>query len=136
MCLASMRLAIPLTLLSASAAAQPRPLAGLDRYLEASMAAWQVPGLALAIVKDDSVVFARGYGVRQLGGTERVDESTVFAIGSAGKSFTTAALAMLVGRSSGRSPARVRARPGRADPGGSNPGPGDPPDRAAWGRPR
>ena len=50
-----------------SAAAQQGPLRGLDRYIERAMDVWQVPGIAVAVVKDDSVVFAKGYGVRELG---------------------------------------------------------------------
>src|SRR6185503_16090943 len=51
---------------------------------------------SVAIVKDDKVVFAKGYGLRELGKTERVDENTLFAIASNSKAFTSAALAMLV----------------------------------------
>jgi CubicO group peptidase (beta-lactamase class C family) len=52
--------------------------------------------MAVAIVKDDSVIFAKGYGVRELGRPERVDENTLFAVGSQTKAFTAAALAILV----------------------------------------
>jgi CubicO group peptidase (beta-lactamase class C family) len=41
-----------------------------------------VPGLAIAVVKDDAVVLVRGYGVRKLGDAAPVDEHTLFAIGS------------------------------------------------------
>jgi CubicO group peptidase (beta-lactamase class C family) len=74
----------------------PHPLDGLDAYVEAAMAAWEVPGLALAVVQGDSVLYARGYGVTRLGGEEAVDEHTLFAIASTTKAFTTAALALLV----------------------------------------
>ncbi|HEU6451443.1 MAG TPA: hypothetical protein VFT57_08470, partial [Gemmatimonadaceae bacterium] len=43
-----------------SAAQQKNPLAGLDQYVERAMKEWHVPGLAIAIVKDDSVVYAKG----------------------------------------------------------------------------
>lgn len=76
--------------------AQPAPLAGLDAYVERAMAEWEVPGFALAVVRGDSVLYARGYGVTQLGGTERVDEHTLFAIASTTKAMTTAVLATLV----------------------------------------
>jgi CubicO group peptidase (beta-lactamase class C family) len=76
--------------------AQPAPLRGLDAYVERAMRDWEVPGLAIAVVRRDSVIFARGYGVRELGGSERVDEHTRFAIASTSKAFTTAALGMLV----------------------------------------
>jgi len=68
----------------------------LDAYIARAMREWEVPGLALAIVKDDTVVLAKGYGVKRLGDLAPVTERTVFAIGSASKAFTTAALAMLV----------------------------------------
>lgn len=54
------------------------------------------PGLAVAVVLDDELVFARGYGSRRLGGSERVDAETLFAIGSTTKAMTAASLGMLV----------------------------------------
>ena len=77
-------------------AALPRPLRGLDAYVVAALRDWDVPGLSVAVVKDDSVVLARGFGVRRLGDTTRVTERTLFAIASCTKAFTAAALAMLV----------------------------------------
>jgi CubicO group peptidase (beta-lactamase class C family) len=53
-------------------------------------------GMAIAVVKDDKVVFSKGYGVRELGRPEAPDADTVFAIASNSKAFTTAALAILV----------------------------------------
>lgn len=76
--------------------AQPAPLGGLDAYVEEAMEEWGVPGLALAIVKDDRIVYARGFGVRELGSPDPVDEHTLFAIGSTSKAFTSASLAALV----------------------------------------
>src|SRR5260221_11727103 len=52
--------------------------------------------MAIAVVKDDSLVFAKGYGAIELGKPARVNEHTRFAIGSRTKSMTSAALAMLV----------------------------------------
>ncbi|CAN5659274.1 serine hydrolase [soil metagenome] len=77
-------------------AAQPAPLSGLDAYIEQALKEWEVPGLAVAVVRNDSVIFARGYGVREQGGTAAVDEHTLFAIASTTKALTTAALGMLV----------------------------------------
>ena len=71
-------------------------LGKLDAYIEQARVEWHVPGLSVAIVKDDSVVFTRGYGVREYGKPGRVDENTVFNIASITKTFTTAALGMLV----------------------------------------
>ncbi|MEO6334047.1 MAG: serine hydrolase [Pyrinomonadaceae bacterium] len=53
-------------------------------------------GMAIAIVKDDKVAFAKGYGIRELGKPDPVDANTLFAIASNSKAFTTAALAILV----------------------------------------
>ena len=75
---------------------QVAPEPGFDEYVANAMKEWEVPGLAIAIVKDDRIVFAKGYGVRELGGTAAVDDHTLFAIGSSSKAFTAAALAMLV----------------------------------------
>lgn len=71
-------------------------LEGLDAYIEAARQTWQVPGAAVAIVKDDKIVYAKGFGVREEGKPAKVDLDTVFAIGSATKAFTAAALGMLV----------------------------------------
>lgn len=72
------------------------PLAGLDAYVRQAVADWQIAGLSIAVVKDDSVVFADGYGVRELGRAEPVDPNTIFAIGSNTKLFTAVAAGMLV----------------------------------------
>lgn len=74
----------------------PRALADLDAYVVAAMRTWQVPGLAIAIVRGDSVIHVRGYGERTLGDADAVDAHTVFPIGSATKPFTAAAVGVLV----------------------------------------
>lgn len=83
--------------LGAPLSAQQRDarIAAIDAYAAKARAEWSAPALALAIVKNDSVVFAKGYGVLEKGSTKAVDENTLFAIGSSSKAFTTAALAML-----------------------------------------
>lgn len=78
------------------ALAQNGSLNGFDDYVNKALKEWEVPGVAIAIVKGDQVVLARGYGVRKLGDTTPVDERTLFAIGSSSKAFTAAAIAMLV----------------------------------------
>ena len=55
-----------------------------------------VPGMAIAIVEDDKVTFAKGFGVQALGGPEPVDADTIFPTGSTGKAFTSRRLAILV----------------------------------------
>jgi len=68
----------------------------IDEYATRAMQDWKVPGFAMAIVKDDAVVFAKGFGVRKLGETTPVDENTLFAIASNSKAFTAAAIGLLV----------------------------------------
>src|SRR5438105_12848937 len=79
-----------------AARAQDAPLRGFDAYVEQALRDWRVPGVAVAVVRNDSVVFSKGYGVRELGKPARVDTHTLFAIGSTTKAFTAAALALLV----------------------------------------
>lgn len=76
--------------------AQSTPPPDLDSYVASSMQTFDVPGMAVAIVKDGKIQVAKGYGVRKLGDPTPVDEFTMFAIGSNTKAFTTAALATLV----------------------------------------
>ena len=79
-----------------SASAQTSPPSDLDSYVARVLKTFEVPGLSVAIVKDGKVLLAKGYGVRKLGDLTRVDENTLFGIGSNTKAFTTAALATLV----------------------------------------
>jgi CubicO group peptidase (beta-lactamase class C family) len=75
---------------------QEAPSKELDDYINKALKDWEVPGLAIAVVKNDQIVFAKGYGVRKLGDPTPVDEKTIFAIGSSSKAFTAASIAMLV----------------------------------------
>jgi CubicO group peptidase (beta-lactamase class C family) len=83
-----------------SAAAQAQGpddrFAGLDAYVREAMQKWQVPGLAIAAIKDDRLVLARGYGVCEIGGHRPVTENSIFSIASCTKSFTAACLGLLV----------------------------------------
>ncbi len=71
-------------------------LSELETYANDQMNAQNVPGMAYAIVKDDQVIYAKGFGVKKYGGTDPVDENTVFEIGSNSKAFGTAVAGMLV----------------------------------------
>jgi CubicO group peptidase (beta-lactamase class C family) len=71
-------------------------LQGFDAYVAKGVEQWKIPGLAVAVIKDGKVVQARGYGVRELGKPEKVDEHTLFAIGSTTKAMTAALIGMLV----------------------------------------
>ena len=68
---------------------------GVDRVMLATMKAWQIPGAAVAIVKNDRVVYVAAYGVKDLSTNQPVTVDTLFQIASTSKAFTTAALAML-----------------------------------------
>jgi CubicO group peptidase (beta-lactamase class C family) len=57
---------------------------------------WKVPGLAIAIIRNDSIVLMKGYGTRTMDKAEPVDEHTLFAIGSSSKAFTSTLVAMMV----------------------------------------
>jgi CubicO group peptidase (beta-lactamase class C family) len=72
------------------------PVATLDAYAAKAVRDWQVPGLAISVVKDGRVLFAKGYGARELGRPAPADTQTLFAIGSTTKAMTAAALGMLV----------------------------------------
>lgn len=69
----------------------------LENTILAAMERWQVPGLAIAIVKDGDTVLSKGYGTQEVGKNRPVDEHTLFAIVNTTTSFTAAALAILVG---------------------------------------
>jgi CubicO group peptidase (beta-lactamase class C family) len=71
-------------------------LENLDDYLQTAMQEWEIPGMAVAIVKDDEIVFAKGFGICELGKQNQVDQHTIFAIGSITKGFTVTALGLLV----------------------------------------
>lgn len=83
-------------LVSAPVAAQkPDPLRGLDAYIEKARQDWGIAGMAVSIVRHDSVIYAKGFGLKDVGKPDKVDERTLFAIGSNSKSFTAVALGML-----------------------------------------
>ena len=67
----------------------------LDTYINTAMAKWQIPALSLCIIKNGRPVVIKGYGFTELGGANKVDENTLFMIGSNTKAFTATALAML-----------------------------------------
>ncbi len=68
----------------------------LDEFIERGMADWGIPGLAVSVVKDGEIIYAKGFGVRKLGETAPVDEHTIFGVASTTKAMTVTALGMLV----------------------------------------
>ncbi|MFT4198597.1 MAG: serine hydrolase [Pseudoxanthomonas sp.] len=73
----------------------PARLQDFDHYVDQVREQFDVPGIAVAIVKDGQVVLARGYGVKEIGKPERVGPDTLFAIASNTKAFTAASLQIL-----------------------------------------
>jgi CubicO group peptidase (beta-lactamase class C family) len=72
------------------------PIKRIDFIAETALKQFNVPGMAIAIIKDDAVLLSKGYGVRSMATNAAVTDSTLFAIASNSKAFTSAALAMLV----------------------------------------
>jgi CubicO group peptidase (beta-lactamase class C family) len=67
----------------------------LDAYVEKALSTWNIPGTAVCVVKDSKVVVMKGYGIREAGKPDQVNENTLFMIGSNTKAFTGTALALL-----------------------------------------
>lgn len=82
--------------LASPAPALPIAPKTIDATVARAMKAFQVPGMAVGIVKDGKLIYAKGYGVRELGKPAPVDADTLFQIGSNTKAFTSAALAILI----------------------------------------
>lgn len=76
-------------------AATPATLAQLDAVVEAARQRFEVPGIAVAVVKDGEVVLERGWGLRDREANAPVGPHTLFAIASNTKAFTAMALNML-----------------------------------------
>ncbi|MGY4515875.1 serine hydrolase [Lysobacter sp. HA18] len=79
----------------AAAPALPAQLADFDAYVESDRKRFDVPGIAVAIVKDGHIVLENGWGVRKAGTNDRVTAHTMFAIASNTKAFTSMAISML-----------------------------------------
>ncbi|MGO4571017.1 serine hydrolase domain-containing protein [Microvirga sp. 2TAF3] len=67
-----------------------------ETYLQSSMKSFKVPGVAIGIVHDDKLIYAKGFGVRRLGKPDAVSRDTTFQIGSTTKSFLGTTLAQAV----------------------------------------
>jgi len=83
-------------LFSTSLHSQPLTSEAIDNLVAKSMKAFDVPGMAVAVIKDGKVIHSKGYGVRSLNSQAKVDENTLFGIASNSKAFTAAALGMLI----------------------------------------
>ncbi|MBP1767367.1 MAG: serine hydrolase [Candidatus Aminicenantes bacterium] len=83
-------------LLSAPKEARKPDLKGFSEQVSKLIAEWKVPGLAVSIVKDGKVIFAEGFGRRDVEKNLKVTPHTLFAIGSCSKAFTATAMGILV----------------------------------------
>ena len=96
-----MRLLIILFFLSITTFGQKNPdlekkILSFDQYVENGRKQWEVPGLALVVVKDGKVIFKKGYGVRELGKQGEVNTETLFACASTTKAMTAVCMGILV----------------------------------------
>src|SRR5919205_3361840 len=83
-------------LLSSSAAAQSRTLPDtVDRFITSELARQRIPGMSVAILRGDSILLARGYGVANVERHVAASDSTVYSVGSLTKPFTAEAIVLL-----------------------------------------
>ncbi|HTO39010.1 MAG TPA: serine hydrolase [Brumimicrobium sp.] len=75
---------------------QPLSEEQIDSLVQKTMATFDVPGMAVAVIKNDTIVIQKGFGVRSVNNQKPVDTKTIFGIASNTKAFTTAAIAQLV----------------------------------------
>ncbi len=85
-----------LSVLVVAANGQPLSPRQIDRLTKRVIKEFSVPGIAVAVVKDDSIIHLKGYGVRSIATHEKTDVNTLFAIASITKAFTVAALGILI----------------------------------------
>ncbi len=76
--------------------AQPNWENLLDDFIQTGMQSWLVPGLSIVIVSEGEIIFIKGYGFSNLSTKEKVTPETVFPVGSLTKTFTSAAIGLLV----------------------------------------
>ncbi|MBL7816469.1 MAG: serine hydrolase [Saprospiraceae bacterium] len=88
--------ALILVLQVSKTTAQPITSLQIDTLVEKVLKIFDVPGIAVGIIKDDKLIHAKGYGVRSLLNKKPVDENTLFGVASNSKAFTAAALAILI----------------------------------------
>ena len=82
---------------AAAVHAQNRPaLSSLDQQIQSVMNDWKIPGAAVSVVDGSSVIYAKGFGVRNIDTKQPVTADTVFDIGSCTKAFTAAVIASLL----------------------------------------
>lgn len=83
---------------SSAAYSQNKKLAGLDDFIEKARKSYGVPGVSVAVVKDNEAVFLKGFGASKAGTESKVDENTIFQIASVTKTFAAASVGLMVDR--------------------------------------
>ena len=66
-----------------------------DSYVQKTMQDWQIPGMSVAIVKNNEIIFTKGYGVREIGTNKKVDTKTIFVCASTTKAMTAVCMGIL-----------------------------------------
>lgn len=83
-------------LLFSNSFAQQIQLDSLDLQIHQVINDFEIPGLSIGVVRNDSIIFSKGYGNLEIPKERKVDENTIFGIGSISKSFTALTLGILV----------------------------------------
>ncbi|QJB55800.1 serine hydrolase [Pseudodesulfovibrio sp. zrk46] len=89
-------LMLPILCSPAMAVSFDTTMAHFEQYAIREMPKWHVPGMAIAVVKGDKTVYAKGFGTKRYGENRPVDKDTIFQVGSTTKAFTVALMATLV----------------------------------------
>ena len=67
----------------------------IDEYISEAMNRWKIPGMSVAVIENGRVTYIKGFGVKELGKQDKVDENTLFAVASNSKAFTGLSIALL-----------------------------------------
>ena len=76
--------------------AQNDKLKKFEQYVDSAFNKWDIPSVAVAVVQDGKIVYAKGFGYTDWDKKEKVNKNTLYPIGSISKSFTVLALAQLI----------------------------------------
>ena len=82
-------------LLTQSLLASDESIETLPQFIEEGMTAWHVPGMAVAVVTDEKILFQQGFGKTEVSGGSKVDAHTQFAIASTTKAMIAASIMIL-----------------------------------------
>ncbi len=89
-------LLLVLSSLFLSAQSYTQQIKEFDAYIQQGMKDWEIPGMAVVVVKDNQVLLKKGYGVKELGKSDPVDINTLFVMASTTKAITAVGMGILV----------------------------------------